>query len=152
MSFFHFFMEQQHLRETEFTATIHCQEYTKHRGIKDVWVCSTFREKCGIQKNTAFSKIQFLKIYILFQIKFLVVITGSCFSKLREIYFLNYFQSSAKQIINFKRAMVLFLYKPNLLLRAILRLESCTDCKEVRILQCRTNICNWAFNLQRLGT
>lgn len=68
-----------------------------------------------------------------------------------EIYYLNYFQSSVKQIINFKRATVFVSYKPNLLLCAILSLESCTDCKEVCILQCRTNICNWAFNLQRQG-
>lgn len=92
--------------------------------------------------KNAFSKIPFLKIYIHFQIKFLVIITDSCFSKLRNLFLKLYFQSFVKQVINFQRAIVFFPCKPNLLLCAILCLESCTDCKEISILQCRTNICN----------
>lgn len=46
-------------------------------------------------KTTAFSKIPFLKIYILFQIEFLVVITGSYFSKLRNL-FLELFPKSCE--------------------------------------------------------
>lgn len=38
------------------------------------------------RKNTAFSNIPFLKIYTSFQIKFLVIITGSCFSKQRNLF------------------------------------------------------------------
>lgn len=149
--FFHFFMEQQLLRETECIATSYCQEYIKHRGIKDIWVYSTFREKCGIEKIQHFPKYHSLRFTLVFKLNSWWSLQVLAFLN-REIYFLNYFRSSVKQIINFKRAMVFVPYKPNLLLCAILSLQSCTDCKEVCILQCRTNICNWAFNLQGLGT
>lgn len=129
---------------------MYCQEYIKHRGIKDVWVCSTFREKCGIQKPQHFPKYHSLRFIFFFKLNSWWSLQVLTFLNW-ETYFLNYFQSPVKLVINFKRAMVFVPYKPNLLLYAIFSLESCKDFKEVHILQCRTNVCNWAFNLQGLG-